>query len=162
MDSKRQEIDDSSTSRVRLGFLGCCAALIAFLILILGVKNQHILQRTLLFLATIAILVGWTLLFMDGLPQQGWRKLITLITSAYLVISLPVFWFEMSQVRWFTRSPHHIWWSLYARPWVHWGYIFISLSISCSFFGKGWMRVAFITGAVLLMVNWATMSTWVY
>lgn len=162
MNSERQEIGNSSPLLIRPVFLECCEAFIAAIILPYTIKDSYLLQRGLLLLAAIAILIGWILLLVDGFPRSPWRKLITLITSTYLIISIPVFMFEMSQMRWFMRSPHHIWWSLYARPWVHWGYIFIFSSIFCSFFGKGWARVGFITGAVLLMVNWSAMSTWVY
>lgn len=162
MNSERHETDDSSLFHVRLNFLGYCAAFIAFLSLFLAIKNLHVLPTILLLLATLAILVGWIWLIMDGFPRPAWMQLITLITAIYLVISLPVFLFEMSQVKWFMAYPHHSWLSSYARLWVHWGYVFIIMSIICSFFGKGRARVGLVTGAVLLMANWAIMGTWVY
>ena len=110
----------------------------------------------------MAILSGWLLLLMDGGPKMTWRALLALIASVYLVVSLPVFLFEMSQIKWLMRHPWHHWLSLYVRPWVHWGYILVFLSVILSLLGRGKARIAFVAGSVLLMVLRFATGTWVF
>jgi len=154
--------DHTRLFRVRPMFLAGCAAVLVVLILPDAVTHSHILQRVLLLLAALAILAGCLLLLNDQGPKPTWRATIALITAVYLVASLPVFFFELSQVKWFMRHPWHSWLSMYARPWVHWGYIFVYLSVICSFLGRGRTRIAFITGSVLLVVLWQATGTWVF
>jgi hypothetical protein len=60
------------------------------------------------------------------------------------------------------RQPRHSWFSMYSMPWVHWGYIFMFLSIIGSFLGRGRSRIAFVTGSVLLMALREATGTWVF
>ncbi len=147
--------------RVRPVFLAGCAAIVAVLILPSTIAQSHILKSAVLLLAALAILGGWLLLLNDHAPKTTWRALIAVIASVYLVISLPVFLFEMSQIKWLMRHPWHHWLSMYVRPWVHWGYTLVFIGVILSFFGRGRARIAFVTGSVLLMVLRFAMGTWV-
>ena len=148
--------------RVRPKFLACCAAVVVVLILPDVVAQSSILKQVVLLLAAVAILSGWLLLLMDGGPKMTWRALLALIASVYLVASLPVFLFEMFQIKWLMRHPWHHWLSLYVRPWVHWGYILVFLSVILSLLGRGKARIAFVAGSVLLMVLRFATGTWVF
>jgi len=161
MNSTGQVVDRESPLRIRPKFLAVCAAVVVVLILPDLIAHSHILARLVLLLATLAILTGWFLLLAGSDPKTNWRALIALITSIYLLISLPVFLFELSPWRWFVRHPWHSWFSMYAMPWVRWGYIFVFLSVICSFLGRGRARIAFVTGSVLLMSLRAT-GNWVF
>lgn len=57
---------------------------------------------------------------------------------------------------------HVHWASLYVRPWVHWGFIVVYLSVFGSFLGRGRSRVAFVLGSVSLMILWNSMGHWIY
>lgn len=162
MDATSQVVGREGPFRVRPKFLAGCATVVVVLILPKVVAGSRILEQAVLLLAGVAILAGWFLLLKDRGPRTTWRTLITLITSVYLVVSLPVFLFELSPWKWFVRHPWHSWFSLYARPWAHWGYIFVLLSVICSFLGRGRARVTFVTGSVLLMVLWEATGTWVF
>lgn len=162
MNSTTQVAVRESPLRIRPKFLAGCAAVVVVLILPELVAHSSILKRTVLLVATLAILSGWLLLLKDTWPKATWRAVIVLLTSIYLVASLPVFLFELSPWRWFVRNSWHSWFSMYARPWVHWGYIFVFLSVACSFLGRGRARIAFVTGSVLLMVLREAMGTWVF
>jgi uncharacterized membrane protein YGL010W len=154
-------VDQRRWFRIRPEFLAGCAAVLVVLILPDVVAQSHILKRVVLLLAAVVILAGWLLLLKDRGPKTTWRTLIALIASVYLVASLPVFLFEMSQVKWLMRHPWHHWLSMYVRPWVHWGYTLVFLSVICSFLGRGWARIAFVTGSVLLMVLRFATDIWV-
>ncbi|MFY9844393.1 MAG: hypothetical protein WAK23_14880 [Terriglobales bacterium] len=65
-------------------------------------------------------------------------------------------------MRWLMRHPWHQWLSMYVRPWVHWGYTFVFLSVICSFLGRGRARIAFVVGSVLLLMLRFAMGIWVY
>jgi len=162
MNSMSQVEDQKRLFRVRPKFLAGCAAVVAVLILPDAVAESHILKRVVLLLAALAILSGWLLLLKDRGPKTTWRALIALIASVYLVASLPVFLFEMSQVKWLMRHPWHYWLSMYVRPWVHWGYALVFLSVVCSFLGRGRARIAFVTGSVLLLVLRLATGTWAF
>jgi hypothetical protein len=162
MNSMSQVEDRKRLFRVRPKFLAGCAAVVVVLILPDAVAQSQILKGVVLLLAALAILSGWLLLLKDGGPKTTWRALITLIASVYLVVSLPVFLFEMSQIKWLMRHPWHHWLSMYVRPWVHWGYILVFLSVICSFLGRGRARIAFVAGSVLLMVLRFATGTWVF
>lgn len=157
----KQAVGQKRLFRIRPKFVAGCAAVIAALILPDAIARSHIAMRIVLLLAAAAILVGWFLLAKDW-PKITWRALIALGAAVCLIVSLPVYVFEMSQVRWLIRHPWHYWLSMYVRAWVHWGYIFIFLSVICSFFGRGRARIAFVTGSVLLMVLRFAMGTWVF
>ncbi len=162
MNSMNQVANHKSLFYVRPKFVACCAAVVATLILPDAIAQSHILKRVVLLLAALAILAGWLFLLEDRGPKTTWRGLIALVTSVYLVASLPVFLFEMSQVKWLMRHPWHYWLSMYVRPWVHWGYIFVFLSVTCSFLGRGRARIAFVTGSVLLLVLRFATGIWVF
>ncbi len=162
MNSMDQAIDRKHLFRVRLKFLACCAAVVAVLILPDAVAQSHILKRVVLLLATLAIVAGWLLLLKGREQKTTWRAVIALIAAVYLVVSLPVFLFEMSQIKWLMRHPWHHWLSMYVRPWVHWGDTLVFLSVICSFFGRGRARIAFVTGSVLLMALKFATGIWVY
>lgn len=147
---------------VRPKFLAGCVAVLMVLILPDAVAQSHVLKRVVLLLAALAILAGWLLLLKDGGPKTTWRAQIALVGSVYLVVSLPVFLFEMSQIKWLMRHPWHQWLSMYVRPWAHWGYTFVLLSVICSFLGRGRARIAFVTGSVLLLMLRFATGTWVY
>lgn len=162
MNSANQVVSRESWFRVRPMFLAGCAAVVFVLVLPSFVAGSRVLEQAVLLLAGIVILAGWFLLLKDPGPRTTWRALITLITSVYLVASLPVFLFELSPWRWFVRHSWHSWFSTYAMPWAHWGYILVFLGVICSFAGRGRARVAFLTGSVLLMVLREAMGVWVY
>lgn len=162
MTSMNQVIDQKRVSRIRPKFLAACVAVVVVLILPDAVAPSLVLKRLVLVLAALAILAGWLLLLKEARRKTTWRSLVALVASVYLVASLPVFLFEMSQVKWFMRHPWHYWLSIYVRPWVHWGYIFVFLSVICSFLGRGRARIAFVTGSVLLMVLRFAMGIWVF
>ncbi|HZR63971.1 MAG TPA: hypothetical protein VFA85_02430 [Terriglobales bacterium] len=129
------------------------------------VHGNHILKRVFLLLACLALVSGWFFLLKDREPNSLWRASITLLTSVYLTASLPVFFFELSQMRWLMRDSMHRVFSAYAWLWVHWGshgFLQVFLGVVGSFFGRGRARIAFLTGSVLLMILWAAMGTWGY
>lgn len=162
MNSTDQLVGQESWLRLRPKFLSGCAAVVAVLILPDVIARFRILEGAALLSAALAILVGWSLLLKDSAPKRTWRSAIALITSVYLVASLPVFLFELSPWRWFVRHPWHSWFSMYSMPWVHWGYIFMFLSVIGSFLGRGRSRIAFVTGSVLLMALREATGTWVF
>jgi hypothetical protein len=162
MNSTDQIVGQESWFRVRPRFLAGCAAVVFVLILPDLIAHSHILEQGVLASAALAILAGWFFLIRDPRPKTTWRTLIALLMSVYLVASLPVFLFELSPWRWFVRHPWHSWLSMYAMPWVHWGYIFVFLSVICSFLGRGRARIALVTGSVLLMVLREATGTWVF
>ncbi len=147
--------------RVRPTFLLGSAAVVVVLILPGAVAHSYNLKRALLFTAAMAILAGFLLLLKTWGPQTTWRELVALITAVYLLASLPVSFFELSQVRWFMAHPWHAQLSMYALPWVRWGYILIPVGVIGSFVGRGWARIALVTGSVFLFVLWLP-NTWVY
>jgi len=157
-----QVVDRRHFFRVRPKFLAGCAAALAVMILPDAIANSHILRRAVLLLAAMAVLSGWFFLVKDGPPKTKWRASVVLVAAVYLVASLPVFLFEMSQIKWLMRHPWHYWFSIYVRPWVHWGYLAAFLSVVCSFFGRGRARIAFVTGSVLLMVLRFATGGWVW
>ena len=162
MSSTSQVLGRESPFRIRPKFLAGCAAVVVVLILPDLIAHSRILEQGTLFLAGVAIFAGWLLLLRDPGPRTTWRALITLITSVYLVASPPVFLFDLSPWRWFVRHPWHSWFSMYSTLWVHWGYIFVFLSVICSFLGRGRARIAFVTGSVLLMTLREATGTWVF
>lgn len=146
---------------VRPIFIAGCVVVAAVLLLPAVVGASYFLKLTVLLLATVAILSGWFLLLKEHRQKTTWRSLIALISAVYLVVSLPVFLFEISQIKWLMRHPWHYWFSMYVTPWVHWGYLLVCVSTICCFLGRGSARIAFVTGSVLLLVLWLATGTWV-
>jgi hypothetical protein len=101
MNSTDQLVGQESWFRVRPKFLAGCAAVVVVLILPDVIARVRILEPVALLSAAFAILVGWVLLLKDSPPKRTWRSVITLIASAYMTVSLPVFLFELSPWRWF-------------------------------------------------------------
>lgn len=162
MNTVNAAVPQKSHFTVRPRFLAGCAAVLAVLFLPDLVAESYAAKVLVLLLATAFILAGCLLLLGEHEQTYSWRSLISLIAAVYLVISLPVFLFEISQIRWLMRHPWHHWFSLYVRPWVHWGYLFICLSIIGSLLGRGRARIAFVTGSLLLLVLRGATGTWVY
>jgi len=151
-------------SHVRPIFLFASAAFLAVVTMPGVVRGSHTLKRICLWSAALLILLGWCFLVKDRPPNSLWRKLIALTTSAYLTVSLPVFLFEMSQMKWFMRHPMRHAFDLYVWPWVHWGYggiLPVFLGVVGSLFGRGRARVAFLFASTLQMILWAATVTWV-
>ena len=109
--------------------------------------------------AAIAIAAGWVFLFTQSERSSSWRAVIAFAISLYLTLSLPAYLLELSPLRWFMEHPAV---TVYAKPWVQWGWMLILTGVVGSFFGSGRARVAFVVGSVLLLVPWAGMGTWVY
>jgi hypothetical protein len=57
---------------------------------------------------------------------------------------------------------HAHWASLYVRPWVYWGFIFVYFSVAGSFLGRGRASIAFVLASVLLLILWKSMGRWMY
>src|SRR5579862_7654158 len=112
----------------------------------------------LLVSATFCVVLGWMAFFRYREGEPSLRGRIALITSVYLTLSLPAFFIEFSPLMWFV---HAHWARIYVRPWVHWGFVPIYLSVACAFFGRGRSRVAFILASTLLAVLWESMSRWI-
>jgi len=162
MNSTSQLVGQEAWFRARPKFLVGCAAVVAVLFLPEVIAHSRIVKEAVLLLAVLAILIGWWLLLRDSGSKTNWRTVTAFIASVYLVASLPVFIFELSQAKWFIQHPWHSLFSMYALPWIRWGYIFIYLSVICSLLGRGRARIAFVTGSVLLMVLRQAMGTWVF
>jgi len=139
-----------------------CAAFIVVLVLPDAIRGRHVIQRLVLLLASLAVLSGWFFLLKYREPNRTWRAVVAAVTSVYLTASLPVFLFELSQIRWLM---HHHMLSMYVRPWVHWGYqgyLPVLWGVAGSFFGRSWARIAFLVGSILLLILRASMGTWVF
>ncbi len=150
--------------RVRPIFLLACATLVAVVALPDVVHGSHILKRVFLLLAGLALASGWFFLLSDREPNSAWRAWIALLTSVYLTVSLPVFLFELSQIKWLMHHPHHYMFEMYVWPWVRWGdqgYLPVLLGVAGSFLGRGRARMAFVVGSILLLILRASMGTWV-
>lgn len=145
--------------RVRPTFLAGCATVVVVLILPDALIGRPLLQKASLVIASLAIIFGWYFLVALHDAHPSWRKWIATVTTIYLTLSVPVFFFEMSQMRWFM---HHPLLSKYAGPWVHWGFIMVCLGVVGSFFGSGRARIALVAGSVLLLVLRLSMGVWVY
>ena len=117
------------------------------------------MQQLFLLGPIVSIASGWFFLLKDRSPNQTWRNVIALVTSLYLMISIPVFFIESSQMRWLGG---HQMLSMYVWPWVQWGYALVIGGVAGTFFGRGRARVAFATGAILLLILRLGMGIWVY
>ena len=152
---------------IRSGLLLLC--IIFLLVLVYGatpvfalVKTSRIAKDVLLFLGALSVAVGWFYRFKSPANNLLWRSAIAFVTAAYLVLVIPVYYFELNQWRWFLGS--HPWVSMYAEPWARWRWSQVSvyLGVAGSFAGRGRSRIAFVVGATLLMILWESMGQWVY
>jgi len=158
------DVNRRNLFHVRIRFLlGCVVVLIVFF-LPDAIRGSHGVQRAVLLIAGVSIFSGWFFLLKYREPNSTWRALIALLASVYLTASIPVFLFELSQIRWLMRHPLHHMFEIYVWPWVRWGhqgYIPVLLGVAGSFLGRGPARVAFVAGSVLLLALRASMGTWV-
>ncbi len=129
------------------------------LILPNAIDGRKVVQRLLLVVASLAIASGWFFVWKYREPNQTWRAVIALMASLYLTISPPIFFFESAPMRWMGK---HYLIAMYAWPWAHWGYVLVFFGVAGSFLGRGRARLAFTTGATLLMVLWLSMGVWVW
>ena len=154
-----KDIDRRNLFRVRPAFLLCCAIFLLVLILPDAIHGRKEVQRSLLVVASLALVSGWFFLWKYREPNQTWRAVIALIASLYLTVSLPIFFFEAAPMRWMGR---HYLISMYAWPWAHWGYTLVFFGVAGSFLGRGRARLAFAIGATLLMVLRLSMGVWAW
>jgi hypothetical protein len=152
-------VDRGGNLRVRLAVLIGCGILLAVVTLPMVFAHRYYAQMGLLFVSSICIISGWLLLVSYRELDTSLRGRLSLFTSLYLTASVPGFLIEFSPITWFM---HAHWASLYVRPWVHWGFIFVYLSIAGSFLGRGRARVAFVLASVLLTILWESMGRWIY
>ncbi len=141
-------------------FLTACFVLLAAFLLPGAIRDHRIAQWSILILSCLATFAGWFLGFAHRQANSKWRQIVVFATAVYLTASIPVFFLEFSQVKWFMRGPH--WASMYARPWVHWGSLIIPLSVVGSLFGHGRVRIALLGASILLLILWQSMSRWVF
>jgi hypothetical protein len=161
MNTTKPVIGRRNLFRVRPRFLLACAAFIVALILPDAISGNLALQRSFLLLASIAIVAGWFFLLKYRDQNSRRRAWVALITSVCLTASVPVFYYELSPIRWIM---HHPMFSNYVRPWVHWGYqgyLPVVWGVVGSFFGRGRARIAFLVGSILLWILRASMGAWV-
>ena len=164
VDSMNPDADRKSWFHVRPAFLLGCATLLVILVLPSAIAHKYDVQWLFLLFASLAIALGWFLLAKYREPNGTWRALIALATSVYLTAFLPVFLFELAQIKWLMRHPFHHAFSMYVWPWVHWGYqgyLFAFLGVAGALMGRSWARIAFVSGSVLLLILRASMGTWV-
>jgi hypothetical protein len=145
--------------RVRPSVLIGCALLFAVVVLPIFFSHRYYAQKCLLLAASLCVISGWFLLARYREPDTTWRGWTALFTSIYLTASVPGFFIEFSPISWFM---HAHWASLYVRPWVQWGFIFVYLSVAGSFLGRGRARIAFVLASVLLLILWESMGPWIY
>jgi hypothetical protein len=145
--------------RVRSSVLIGCTLLFAVVVLPISFSHRYYAQMCLLLAASLCVISGWFVLVRYRELDTTWRGRIALFTSIYLTASVPGFFIEFSPVTWLV---HAHWASLYVRPWVHWGFIFVYLSVAGSFLGRGRARIAFVLASVLLLILWESMGRWIY
>jgi hypothetical protein len=120
--------------------LWCAVGLIVFFLPNV-IRGKYLLQCTILLIASMSVISGWLLLFTRGKPNNLWREIVVLITSVFLTSSIPVFLFELSQIRWLMRHPLHQVFSTYAWMWVkspYNGYSLVLLNVFGSLLGRGY------------------------
>jgi hypothetical protein len=141
--------------RVRPAFLlGCFAFLIAIILPDI-IRRIPALQQALLVVAALAVGSGWLLLLRHSEQGSRWRSWLSFVTATYLTASIPAVFFELRP--WWLFHPAA---SLYVRPWAHWSYSIMCLSILGSFSTRGRVRVALVVGSVALIILRASMFTW--
>jgi len=158
MKATNESANRARSFRVRPVLVGCAIVLVV-LILPNALTGRHLVQQLFLLGPIVSIASGWFFLLKDRSPNQTWRNVIALVTSLYLMISIPVFFIESSQMRWLGG---HQMLSMYVWPWVQWGYALVIGGVAGTFFGRGRARVAFATGAILLLILRLGMGIWVY
>jgi hypothetical protein len=86
---------------VRPVFLLFCTAVLAVVFMPDLFVRRHTAQSTLLLVAAVAVVLSW--FYLAHHPEQagGWGRWIAIATSVYLSLSIPVFFLELSPVRWF-------------------------------------------------------------
>ena len=151
--------DRQGQFRVRPVVVISCALLFAAIILPIPFSHKYNAQMGLLLTACVCVLAGWFFLAWYREFDTTWRGWIAMATAVYLTVSLPGFFIEFSPITWFM---HAHWASLYVRPWVHWGFIYVYISVAASFLGRGRARIAFVLASVLLMILWESMGRWIY
>jgi hypothetical protein len=144
--------------RVRPAFLLACAGFLVAIILPDALRGKPTVQRVFLLLASLVIASGWFLLLKYREPNSTWRKLVALVTSVYLTLSIPAFFFELSPVRWFLNPVI----SMYEWPWAHWGRLLIYFGVAGSLLGRGRARIAFVVGSILLLILRASFRGWIF
>lgn len=144
--------------RVRPSVLIGCALLFAVVVLPILFSHKYYAQMSLLLAASLCVISGWFALVRYRELDATWRGWIALLTSVYLTVSLPGFFIEFSPMMWFIRTH---WAQIYVRPWIHWGFIYVYLSVAGSFLGRGRARIAFVLASVLLLILWESMGRWV-
>ena len=145
--------------QLRPAVLVGCTLLFAVAVLPIIFSHKYYAQLGLLLAACVCVVLGWFFLVRDRQWDAKWRGWIALVTSVYLTLSIPGFLIEFSSINWLM---HAHWASIYVRPWVHWGFIYVYLSVAGSFLGRGRTRIAFVLASVLLMVLWESMAPWIY
>lgn len=155
-------IDISPTGRLRVRpiVLIGCASLLAVVFLPHIFRQMRSAELSLLVLASASAILGWFFLPKYKETNNKWRAWIAILTSMYLTISLPAFFFELSPAKWFLHS--HRWPSLYVRPWVHWGPIPVYLSVIGAFYACGKFRIAFVVCSVSLVILWEALGWWTF
>ena len=151
-------VEPQKSSRPRPVVVMACAVLLAIGAGPFAFSHRYHAQLGLLVSATLCVVFGWMAFFRYREGESSLRGRIALITSVYLTLSLPAFFIEFSPLLWFV---HAHWARIYVRPWIHWGFVPIYLSVACAFFGRGRSRVAFILASTLLAVLWESMSRWI-
>jgi hypothetical protein len=118
-------VGSDGRSRVRPAVLIGCALLFAVVVLPIFFSHRYYAQMCLLMAACLCVISGWFVLVIYRELDTTWRGRVALFTSVYLTASIPGFFIEFSRITWFM---HAHWASLYVRPWVHWGFIYIYLT----------------------------------
>jgi hypothetical protein len=154
--------DQTNWSFVRPRFLLGCAVCLLVLILPGLAGKRLFVQRAYLTFASLAILSAWLFLLKSDETRSKWRSSVALATSLYLTASIPIFLYELSDVRWRIRHPlPQPLISTYVWPWVHWGYLLLLLGFAGSFFAQGRVRIALLTASVLLLALRVAMVVWI-
>jgi hypothetical protein len=145
--------------RVRPEILIGCALVFSAVIFPGLFSHHYYAQMGLLLVSSVCVISGWFVLVICREFDATFRGWVALFTSVYLTASIPAFFIEFSPITWFM---HAHWASLYVRPWVHWGFIYVYLSVLGSFLGRGRARIVFVLASVLLLVLWGSMGPWIY
>jgi hypothetical protein len=153
-------IDRGRFFLVRPLFLLTCFGFLLMFLLPDAIRGNRTGHWLLFIFGSLAVILGWCFYFGDPEKTSKWREFVSLLTALYLTASIPVYFFEFSPVKWFMRG--HSWPSLYVRPWVHWGFIFVFLGVVGSLFGSGRARIAFTTSSILLALLWESMARWIF
>ncbi len=143
---------------VRPKFLLICGIGLLALMIPDAIADRYWAQFGVLVLATIALLTAWLLLLADR-PIHDRRSISLAIAMIYLTLSLPVFLFELSPMKFLLKHPLL---SAYAKPWVHWSYAMILLGVASSFLARGRIRTTLLISSVLLLLLRASMGVWVF